>query len=170
MILLRWLVFLVLLLGAAVLAAWWLRRGARVPLMMLAVAAGFSLLSLLVEILVIAAIRAAGVRSGGVRGRVRGPDRKDTTVNEPAVLPASRVAWIHHGRLGRLSVRDVATRPARRSSRTLKAFIVIVMVSLFVGGCLPGNQPATAPTGPAHVWRPCHDDTDSAHHQCPGTR
>jgi hypothetical protein len=64
MILLRWLVFPVLLLGAAVLAAWWLRRGARVPLMMLAVAAGFSLLSLLAEILVIAAIRAAGVRNG----------------------------------------------------------------------------------------------------------
>jgi hypothetical protein len=55
---------------------------------------------------------------------------------------------------GLLTLRDVATRPARRSSRTLKAFIAIVMVSLFVGGCLPGNQPASAPTGPAHVSVP----------------
>jgi hypothetical protein len=58
------LVFPVLLLGAAVLAAWWLRRRAGVPLVMLAVAAGFSLLSLLAGILVIAAIRTAGVRNG----------------------------------------------------------------------------------------------------------
>lgn len=54
-------------------------------------------------------------------------------MNEPAVLPRCT---------------------ARRSSRTLKAVIAIVMVSLFVGGCLPGSRLAGAPAGPAHVSVP----------------
>jgi hypothetical protein len=64
MILLNWLVFPVLLIGALVLAALWLRRRACVPLVILAVAAGFSLLGFLAQILVIAVIRVAGVRNG----------------------------------------------------------------------------------------------------------
>lgn len=65
MILLSWLVFPVLLLGTVLLAALWLHRRTRVPLVMLAVATGFSLLNLLavilIIILVIMVIRAAGV-------------------------------------------------------------------------------------------------------------
>lgn len=57
-------------------------------------------------------------------------------MNEPAVFPRCRVAWIHRG------------------WRTLKAVMAIVMVSLFVGGCLPGSRPASAPAGPAHVSVP----------------
>jgi hypothetical protein len=64
MILFIWLAVPVLIGGAVLLVAFWLHQRCRVPLVMLAIAAGFYLLSFLAGVIIWVGVHAAGIRNG----------------------------------------------------------------------------------------------------------
>jgi uncharacterized membrane protein len=74
MLLFSWLAVPVLVVGAVLLAAFWLRQRSQVPIVMLAVAAGFCLLYLLLAAVIFeVVVHAVGSRNGVVSFVVLGP-------------------------------------------------------------------------------------------------